>query len=119
MGNKTKSFAAVVALAFAVLFFGPGTSKAQAQYFGPQVSFEGHFPLPHGSINVYSGNGPYYRHHSYSPYYRYSRPYYGRSYSRYHRPYRLARFYTYVPYPHWAFRRVYYSAPYAGGFCPY
>jgi hypothetical protein len=41
MGNKTKSFAAAVALGFALLFFGPAASTAQAERFGRQGSFNG------------------------------------------------------------------------------
>jgi hypothetical protein len=117
MGNKTKSFASAVALGFALLFFGPATSKAQADHFGPHVSFQGHFPLPHGSINVHAGNGRYFRHHSYYPRHRYARPQYGygHSYFRSQRPYRLVRVFVYAPYPRWVYRRVYSTSYSTGG----
>jgi hypothetical protein len=112
MWKKAKWFAAAATVAFAVLFFGPATSKAFAWDNGPHVSFYGHFPLPHGSISVYSSNGPY-RYHR--PYYNrfatrpfYGRSYYGRSYYRpYFRPYRSVRVFVYDPFPHWVVRRVY------------
>ena len=134
MGNKTKSFASVVALAFAFLFFGPATSPAHAQYGGPQVEFHGQFPLPHGSLDVYANNVGYhhrgygqgfsYRTYRHRPYYqpyfrhfRHYRPYPGRfSY----RPYRLVRVFVYDPFPHYVHRRVYYSSPGFGPYCdPY
>ena len=119
MGNNAKSFVAAVALGFALLFFGPATS-AQAGHFGPYVSFQGHFPLPHGSIHVNVGKGRHFRRHSYSPRHRYSRPYHGRSYYRHHRPYRLVRVRVFDPYPRWVFRRVYYSQPVGATSCrPY
>ncbi len=126
MGNKLKSFAVAVALGFAVLFFGPGTSKAQADHFGPHVSFQGHFPLPHGSIDFHAGNGRHFRHQSYYnqsyyPRHRYARPYYGNghSYFRHQRPYRMVRVFVYDPYPRWVYRRVYNSSYSTGAYCPY
>jgi hypothetical protein len=109
MGNKAKWFVATVALGFALLFFGPATSKVQADHFGPHVSFQGHFPLPHGSIHINAGNGRHFKHHSYYPRHRYARPYHGRFYYKHHRPYRLVRVRVFDPYPRWVFRRVYYS----------
>jgi hypothetical protein len=118
-----KSFVSAVALGFGLLFFGPATSDAQAQHFGPRVEFRGQLPLPHGSIGVqvsnaghhgsrygrHSRNRPYFRHHS--------RPYSGRSYYRDHRPYRLVRVLVYDPYPRYIHRRVYDSPRIAGGYC--
>jgi hypothetical protein len=140
MGNKTKAFGSVVALAFAVLFFGPATSPAQAQYGAPRVAFHGRAPLPHGGIDVYANRGGYrhrgygqayshraYRNRSnYQPYYRHDRydrryrPYPGRFSYRNSRPYRLVRVFVYDPFPHYVHRRVYYSSPGFGTYCdPY
>jgi hypothetical protein len=145
MGNKTKSFVSVVALAFAVLFFGPATSPAHAQHGGPRVAFHGQIPLPHGSLDVYADHGGYrhrgygqaYSHRTYrhrQPYFRqdrdfrryrhdrfsrYDRPYPGRSYYRHHRPYRLVRVFVYDPFPHYVHRRVYYSPGYSAYCDPY
>jgi hypothetical protein len=85
MGKKTRSFLSAVALAFAVLFFGPATSDAQAKHHGPG----------------------YAKHHRS---YRYARPYYG-GYSRPYRPYRLVRVFVYDPFPRWVYRRVYTAPP--------
>ena len=140
MENRTKSFVSVVALAFAVLFFGPAMSRAHAQYGGPQVAFHGQFPLPHGSLDVYADNAGYhhrgygqgfshrtYRHRPYyQPYFRHDRhfrdfhPYPGRFSYRHYRPYRLVRVFVYDPFPHYVHRRVYYAAPGSGPYCdPY
>ena len=121
MGTNLKSSASVIAIGFALLFFGPATSKAQADHFGPHVSFQGHFPLPHGSINVNVGHGRHFRQQAYYPRQRYARPYssYGHSYYRHQRPYRLVRVFVYDPYPRWVYRRVY-NTPYSSGaYCPY
>jgi hypothetical protein len=138
MGNKTKSFVAVVALAFAFLFFGPA-SPAHAQYRGPQVAFHGRVPLSHGSRDVYANNGGY-RHRGYGQAYshrtyrhrqpsfrhdrgfrhfRRDRSYPGRFYYRHHRPYRLVRVFVYDPFPHYVHRRVYYSPGYSAYCDPY
>ena len=128
MGTKTKSFLSAVVLGFGLLFFGPATSDAQAQHVGPRVEFRGRFPLPHGSIGVYAGNGghhgnrygKHYRNRSYSRHHSRPYSYYGRSYYRDHRPYRLVRVLVYDPFPRYVQRRVYYSPRFAGEYCrPY
>ena len=104
MGKKTRSFLSAVALAFAVLFFGPATSKAYAEH--------------HRYARHQSHYRPHYGHH-------FRRPYYG-SHFRYYRPYRLVRVFVYDPFPRWVYRRVYSSPPvyyappvYGGYYSPY
>lgn len=102
MGNKTKSFLSAVALAFAVLFFGPATSQAYADHRGPNPRYQRRH-RPYYNYNYarpYSGHG-----------YGYTRPYNGRSYYRHYRPYRLVRVFVYDPFPRWVYRRVYYAPP--------
>jgi hypothetical protein len=89
MGTKTKSFLSAVALGFAVLFFGPATSSADAEH--------------HRYARHQRHHRSYYGHRS-------IRPYYGPSHFRHHRPYRLVRVFVYDPFPRWVYRRVY-SAP--------
>jgi hypothetical protein len=94
MWKKTRSFVWAIALAFAVISFGPATSKA---YAGT------HRPYAHA------------RH------YRYAAPYSARPYYP-HR--RFARVFVYAPYPHWIYRPVVYAPalyyPPAAAFCaPY
>ena len=113
MGNTVRSFAAAAALGFALLFFGPATSTARADHFGPNVSFSGHFPLPHGSLNVNVGHGPRFGRHRSFVRHRFARPFFARPYFA-RRPYRLVRVFVYDPYPRWIYRRVYYSRPYCG-----
>jgi hypothetical protein len=120
MGNKTKSFLSAVALAFAVLFFGPATSQAYAEHRGPNPRYQrDHRPYYSYNYNYarpYSGYG-----------HGYARPYYGRSYYRHDRPYRLVRVFVYDPFPRWVYRRVYNAqrayydyAPPVGSYCsPY
>jgi hypothetical protein len=98
MGNKPKSFAAIVAFASALLFFGAALSNAHAGH-GPYV--------------------PHPRHHR--SFYRYPRPYSGRAcFHRPYRPYRLVRVHVYDPYPRWTYRRVYYAPPAVRNHCrPY
>ncbi len=108
MWKKARWFAVSATMAFAVLFFGPSMSKAHAWDNGPRVSFSGRFPLPHGSVSVYSNNGPYRYHRRHFNRYA-ARPFFGRSYygRSYFRPYRSVRVYVYDPFPHWVVRRVY------------
>lgn len=115
MGNKTKSFSAAVALGFALLFFGPATSTAQAERFGRHGSFHGRNDSFHGRSFSHRSFGSF-RHrgfvrpfHRFAPHAFYAHP----------RPYRFARVFVYDPYPRWVYRRVYYDAPYAGAYCPY
>jgi hypothetical protein len=124
MSKKIKRSAGLAALAFVALFLGPATSKASAWDGGPRVSFNGRFGLPHGSVSVYANNGRSFR----SPYSRgYSRPYYrpysygyGRSsYRPFYRPYRVVRVRVLTPFPHWIFRRVYFSDPFGSYCAPY
>lgn len=98
MEKKTRSFVSALALAFAVLFFGPATSKAYAGSHGPYRHAK-HFR--HGYRNV-------------APYY--ARPFYA--------PRRFVKVFVYAPYPHWIYRPVAYPpAPYyppASAYCaPY
>jgi hypothetical protein len=105
MSRKSRSGLVVGALALAMLLWGPAASKLFAWDGGSSVAFYGSFPLPHGGVVVSSG----YPHYGYSyahPYYSYGYPYY--------RPYRLVRVFVPVPFPHWVYRRVYYSVPYGG-----
>jgi hypothetical protein len=101
MGKKTRSFLSAVALAFAVLFFGPAVSDAQAKHHG---SYYKHY-RPYRHVQPYSYYGGYYR------------PY---------RPYRLVRVLVYDPFPRWVYRRVhtappvYYAPPaYGHSYSPY
>lgn len=108
MGTTAKSFAAAVALGFALLFFGPATSTAQADHFGRNGSF-------HGRGFAHRSFVPF-RHHGFArPFQRFApRAFYG-----YPRPYRLVRAFVYDPYPRWVYRRVY-TTPYStGAYCPY
>ena len=96
MGKKTRSFVPALALAFAVLFFGPATSKAYAGSHGPYRHAK-HFH--HGYVAPYS-----------------ARPFYA--------PRRFLKVFVYAPYPHWIYRSVAYPpAPYyppAAAYCaPY
>jgi hypothetical protein len=94
MGIKLKSLASALALGFALLAFGPATSKAKAD-----------------PLIVQAGVAPV-RHHAYvRPYYRYG-PRVGYAYPR---PYRVVRVFVPLPFPHWVHRRVYYTAPYYAG----
>ena len=92
MGKKTRSFGSALALAFAVLFFGPATSKAYAGSHGPYRHAK-HFR--HG--------------------YRYAAPYARPFYS----PRRFVRVFVYAPYPHWIYRPVAYAPYYppASAYC--
>jgi hypothetical protein len=87
MWKKTRSLVSALALAFAVISFGPATSKAYAGTHRPYARAK-HFR--HG--------------------YRYAAPYYARP--LYH-PRRFVRVFVYAPYPHWIYRPVVYApAPY-------
>ncbi len=88
MWKKTRSFVSALALAFAVIFFGPATSKAYAGTHGP---------FPHAS---------HYRHAR-----RFAAPHFARPYFS---PRRFVRVFVYAPYPHWIYRPVVYApAPYS------
>jgi hypothetical protein len=115
MGNKTKSFAAAAALGFALLFFGPATSTAQAERFGRHGSFQGRHELFSGRSFSHRSFGSF-RHRGFvRPFHRFApRAFYG-----YQRPYRLVRVFVYDPYPRWVYRRVYSGGPYAGAYGGY
>src|SRR5215471_4428415 len=111
MVTKSRKYLVIGALALAMLFCGPATSKLLAWDVGPHVSFYGSFPVPYGNIVVSSGY----------PYYGYPAPAYAPYAYPYYRPYRVVRVFVPVPFPHWVFRRVYY-APHYGyryGYRPY
>jgi len=100
MGIKLKSLASALALGFGLLAFGPATRTAKAEHLGaPVVVTAGFAPVG------YPAYGPAYR--------------YGRPYRHYARPYRVVRVFAPLPFPHWVYRRVYYRAPYYGGYSPY
>jgi hypothetical protein len=82
MEKKFRSFVSALALAFAVLFFGPATSKAYAGHLAP---------YPHAKHFCHG--------------YRHAAPYYARPYFY---PRRYARVFVYAPYPHWIYRPVAY-----------
>jgi hypothetical protein len=130
MGNQMKSFGAVAALGFAVLFFGASQAQAQAQdRFSGSQRFGGH------GQGAFQGRGDHqfshrgardFSHRSFTQFpvrHRgFARPFYPRS-SRVFagaRRYRLERVFLYAPFPHWGFRRVYFSGPGYGAYCdPY
>lgn len=98
MGIQLKSLASAaskIVLGFGLLAFGPATAKAD-RFYAP---------------------APVVVHHSIAPVryraHRYVRPY------RFARPYRVVRVFAPLPFPHWVYRRVYYTAPYYGGYSPY
>ena len=97
MGIQWKSLASALTLGFGLLAFGPATSTAKADRF--------------------SGPAPVVVHHNVAPV-RYRAHAYVRPY-RFARPYRVVRVFAPLPFPHWAYRRVYYTAPYCGGYSPY
>ena len=108
MGTKLKSLASAIGLGFALLFFGPATSTAQAEHFSRHGSF-------HGRAFAQRNFVPF-RHHAFArPFHRFA----PRAFYPYSRPYRLVRVFVYDPFPRWVYRRVYASAPYAGAYCGY
>jgi hypothetical protein len=105
MGTKLKSLASAIALGFALLFFGPATSTAQAEHFSRHGSF-------HGRAFAHRSFVPFRRHafvrpfHSFAPRAFYAHP----------RPYRMVRVFVYDPFPRWVYRRVCYDGPYTGAY---
>jgi hypothetical protein len=124
MGNQMKSLGAVAALGFAVLFFG-ATSQAQAQdrHSGSQ-RFGGQGQ--HGHVAFHGRGAHEFSHRSFAQFpvrHRgFARPFYPRARRVFAGPrrYRLERVFLYAPFPHWGFRRVYFSGPGYGASCdPY
>jgi hypothetical protein len=105
MANKVKSLASAAALGSALLFLGPSTSTARADQFR-----HGRFD---GRVSVHRSFAPV-RHRGFVRPFRAFAPRVAFA----PRPYRLVRVFVAVPFPHWAYRRVYYSA-YPGAYCPY
>ncbi len=108
MGNQIRSFGAVAALGFAVLFFGASHAQAQDRFSGSQ-RFSGHGHFDRRGDHEFS-------HHSFSQFpvrHRgFGRPFYPRASRFFAGPrYRLERVFLYVPFPHWGFQRVYFSGP--------
>ena len=108
MGTRTRSLVSVIALAFAILFFGPTTSNAQA--------WVGHGSGHFAHSQYHGGHGRHGVRHGYGytgrfgwGYGPYVQPYYLN-------PYRTVRVFVAFPFPHWVFRQVYYgprvAAPY-------
>jgi len=124
MWNKLKSSAWFVALAFVFLFFGPAVSKTYAWDGRPRAEFRGTSGFPHARFNSFAGQRAFGRDRGFFPRrsffggprfagqrFGFARPFF--------RPFRLVRVRVWAPYPHWVFRRVYFSDP-LGGYCsPY
>ncbi len=96
MGIQLKSLVTALALGFALLFFGPAVSTAQAAPAHAHAAFRaGRF---HGRAFV-------------GPRVAFGHPY---PYYPYPAPYRVVRVLVPFPFPHWVARRVY--APYPYGY---
>ena len=123
----TRSLVSSIALAFALLFFGPSTSDAQAKdgrYGRGHGGYSQHYGGGHDQHHRYGhsqryGYGQHYGHGRYGAGhgYGYTSPYYGWGYGSYAQPYldpyRTVRVFVPFPFPHWVFRRVYYGPPVA------
>jgi hypothetical protein len=116
MVTRTRSLVSVISLAFALLFFGPSTSNAQAK--DGRGDGRGHAAYSRhygGGYGQHYGYG--YGHFGVGHGYGYISPSYGWGYGSYAQPhfdpYRTVRVFVPFPFPHWVFRRVYYGPPVA------
>ena len=126
MVTRTRSLVSFIALAFALLFFGPSTSNAQAKDGRGDgrghAGYGQHYGYGHSQRYGYGqhygyGYGYGYGHHGVGHGYGYTSPSYGSGYGSYGQPYfdpyRTVRVFVPFPFPHWVFRRVYYGPPVA------
>ncbi len=116
MRNQMKSFGAVAALGFAVLFLGAAQAQAQDRFSDSQ-RFGGH---GHGAFQGRGDHQFSHRSDSHRSFAQFpvrhrgfARPFYPRASRSFAGPrrYRLERVFLYAPFPHWGFRRVYFSGP--------
>ena len=110
--KRVRSLVSAAAIAFAVLCLAPSSSAAPWHGGGSRGGFHGRGFARHDGFGFHGRGGRFFAGHG-----RFF-PGHGRFFDRgfalrgFHRPFRLVRVFVYAPYPHWAFRRVYYAAPF-------